>query len=159
MSLPLNSPGWLREIFCFPESDTITSVCDSSLVHRPGLFFWKHFVIGSHTHCCTRGRGAQAVGCRVRGGVSLVLGVLGVFADMVWGVSSGEIPPETYGWNSCSSPKTCSKNCITLMSFNLLICLFPNIFILPSHGVPIVEAAGRKQFSPAVSWTGTLAGH
>ena len=92
------------------------------------------------------------------GGVSLVLGVLGAFADVVWGVSSGEVLLETC-WNSCSTPKTCSKTCIALMPFDLLICLFPNFFVLPSHGVPIVDAAGGKQFSPAVSWTGTLAGH
>lgn len=78
------------------------------------------------------------------------------------GVSSGEIPQRRMGGNSCSSPKTCSKNCITLMPLIFVICLFPNIFRPPKSWSSHCGCCGRETvFSSSVldrciSWTLTF---
>lgn len=126
-----NSPGWLLETSCFPESGAIIPV-GFSLAHRCwATLFWEHSNYWICFHYCTQ-EDTQGSGHRVGGGLDLALGVLGVPANPV-GRSSG-ILPEACGQTSWWSPEADTKNQVPLMCFDILICFLHLIFPPLSNG-------------------------
>lgn len=84
------------------------------------------------TQECTQGAGRQ-----LGGGVGLALGALGV--PTCWWGDPRVVPTEVCEWTSCSSPEADMRKCISLMTFDILICLLSFLFAPSSHGGPTSE--------------------
>lgn len=130
LNLTIQQASCWGPLFCFPHGIAMySSIVWLFLFYRLWLVFWAYSLsTEAHSCCCPRD---HAWGASYRMGVGMGTWVLEMPMGQV-GKFSSEVFPAAYWLTSCGRP-ICRKH-VPLISSDIFICLFHNLFSPSSHG-------------------------